>query len=61
MAAHDLMLWQTIVSDPRVGVPGGVGSVIHDPTTNPDTYIVTVTWVEVGEQNPVSYSLRIQT
>lgn len=61
MAAHDLMLWQTIVSDPRVGVPGGVGAVTFDPATNPDTYVVTVTWVEVGEQDPVSYSLRIQT
>lgn len=61
MAAHDLMLWQTTVSDPRIGVPGGVGTVTFDPATNPDTYVVTVTWVEVGEQNPVSYVLRIQT
>ncbi len=61
MAAHDLMLWQAILSDPRIGVPGGVGTVTFDPASNPDTYTVTVSWVEVGEQDPVSYSLRIQT
>lgn len=61
MAAHDLMLWQAVISNPRVGVPGGVGSVTHDASTTPDTYVVTVTWAEVGEENPVSYTLRIQT
>jgi len=61
MAAHDLMLWQAIISDPRLGLPDGAGSVAHDGSTNPDTYVISVSWTEVGETESLSYSLRIQT
>lgn len=61
MAAHDLMLWQQIITDPKVGLPDGVGSVTHDGASNPDTYVISISWAEVGETQPQSYSLRIQT
>lgn len=61
MAAHDLMLWQATVADPRVGLPGGQGTVVHDPASTPDTYIITISWTEVGEADPLTYTLRIQT
>lgn len=61
MAAHDLMLWQATIADPRVGLPNGAGSVTHDGTSNPDTYVISISWTEVGETEPLSYTLRIQT
>lgn len=61
MAGHDLMLWQTVISDPRVGLPDGVGTVVYDGATNPDTYIISISWSEVGEDAPLNYTLRIQT
>lgn len=61
MAAHDLLLWQSSIADPRVGLPDGTGTVVHDASTSPDTYIITITWTEVGEPAPLSYVLRIQT
>lgn len=61
MAAHDLLLWQTAIADPRIGLPDGVGTVVHDGSTTPDTYVITITWTEVGEPAPLTYVLRIQT
>lgn len=61
MAAHDIMLWQAIISDPKVGLPDGAGSITHDGSTNPDTYEITISWTEVGETDPLTYTLRIQT
>ncbi len=61
MAAHDLLLWQTTIGDSRTGLPGGTGTVVHDPGTTPDTYIITISWSEVGENDPLTYTLRIQT
>lgn len=60
MAGHDIAVWEAEI---KANLPGGdnaTGVIEVDDTTNPTSYIITVSWVEVGQANPVSYVMRIQ-
>lgn len=57
MADHDKALWTT---DLERSLPGGTATINVDDTTNPFTYTITVSWVEVGQDDPVNYIVRIQ-
>jgi len=46
MAAHDLFLWEQRV---EALLPGGDWTVDFDDTTSPPTYMIEVSWEEVGE------------
>lgn len=57
MAAHDLFVWEQQIA---AALPGGSGSVEVDDTTNPSTYVITLTWQEPGQDEALSYSMRLQ-
>lgn len=60
MAAHDIALWEAEI---KASLPGGDAATgtIEVGDTTPRTYNITVSWVEVGVANPVSYVVRLQT
>jgi type IV pilus assembly protein PilV len=58
MAAHDLFVWQAQIDAALPGNPSGTVTV--DASTVPKTYVITVTWSEPGEPDPLSYALRLQ-
>lgn len=66
MAAHDLHLWQQQV---LAALPSAQATVAVDTSTNPNTYTITVSWLEAQENdaegadpedNRLSYVLRMQ-
>lgn len=60
MAAYDIAAWENAI---KATLPGGneaTGIIAVDTSTNPSTYVITVSWVEAGQANPVSYIVRIQ-
>jgi type IV pilus assembly protein PilV len=57
MADHDKAIWDAEVLR---SLPGGTAQIDHDGTTNPDTYVITVSWVEPGQNALVSFVMRIQ-
>lgn len=57
MAAHELFLWNADVVNL---LPGGVWQINFNNATNPPTYTLTLTWVEVGEPAPVTATIDIQ-
>jgi len=56
MAAHDLFVWQKLVSE---RLPNGVGTVTCDATTMPPTYTIEVRWTEPG-QGELTHRLDIR-
>jgi type IV pilus assembly protein PilV len=59
LAHHDKAVWLGAL---EAALPGAVGTVDVDDTTDPFTYTITVTWSEAGDAaNPNMYQLRIQT
>ena len=59
MAIADLSDWIDNIQDT---LPGGVGSVVYTEAVPnvPTAYDLTVTWDEVGYEEPLSYSLRVE-
>lgn len=57
MADHDKAIWDAEVIR---SLPGGTAQIDHDDTTAPDTYTITVSWTEVGQDALVSFVMRIQ-
>ncbi len=59
MAAHDIATWETEI---KANLPGGdaaTGDIVVTAGA-PNTYQITVSWVEVGQADAVSYVVRIQ-
>lgn len=57
MAETDKAQWVAAIA---AALPGGAGEVVVDAATAPDTYTITITWVEpgIGDQ---TYELSFQT
>ena len=55
LARHDKATWLLRIS---TALPGGVGAIVRDQSTNPDTYTISVTWTEQGGSQ--TYQLRMQ-
>lgn len=60
MAAHDIALWEAEIKRSLPGGNAATGVIAVDTTTNPTTYTITVSWVEVGQAATVSYVVRLQ-
>jgi type IV pilus assembly protein PilV len=58
MAANDMYLWRRQIDATLPGDP--TGTVDVDADTTPTTYIIKVSWQEPGENEPLSYELRMQ-
>lgn len=56
MAAHDLFVWQSQLSE---RLPDGAGTVTYDASTTPPTYSIEVRWTEVG-QGTLTHGVAIQ-
>ncbi|MGH8494521.1 MAG: type IV pilus modification protein PilV [Gammaproteobacteria bacterium] len=57
MAAHDVLLWKARTQEL---LPSGQGTIQHDAGPIPDQFTITVSWSEVGDPNPATYSLVVQ-
>ena len=59
IADADLAVWMGAI---QTQLPGGTAGVAYTaPTaTTPAAYVVSVTWDEVGQDDPVTYQLRIE-
>lgn len=60
MAAQDLFDWQRSA---QALLPNGIVQLAFAPAGAgvPNTYTLTVTWVEIDQANPVSYVMTVQT
>jgi type IV pilus assembly protein PilV len=58
VAIADLLEWNAAVAT----LPGGAGEVrfIDGLGATPSTYVIRVSWTEVGQDDPVVYELRIE-
>ena len=59
IARADLNAWRTAVA---VQLPGGTSAVTYAAglANTPDVYVVTVSWTEVGYDDPLTYQLRVE-
>jgi len=59
IAIADLTDWTNQIA---AQLPGGAAGVVYTaPTaTTPAAYVVTVSWTELGQVDPVNYQLRIE-
>lgn len=59
MATYDVWEWRSAI-DPAAatGLPGGAGQVDLDTATDPDSFIVTVSWTDKGQTR--NYRLTVQ-
>lgn len=57
MAADDLFVWNQQV---QALLPNGQAQIQFNPATVPETYTIQLQWSEVGDPNPLTYSLAIQ-
>lgn len=60
MAAHDLFLWNQMLGDSAIGIPGASGTVAFDGTTTPATYTISVSWTVAGEEDAQLYRVVVQ-
>lgn len=61
LASSDLARWKALLAQ---ALPNGQGQVVWIAPVNvgdPSSYIVTVRWSEVGENNPVTFQIGFQT
>jgi type IV pilus assembly protein PilV len=61
LAATDLSRWKATLAQV---LPNGQGQVVVTPPLGagePNNYVITVQWTEVGEQAPVSFQIGFQT
>ena len=61
LAATDLTRWKSAIAQQ---LPGGEGEVdVTAPAVagDPATYVVTIRWVEVGQDIPAQFQLRLET
>lgn len=58
VAEADLAEWNAAVAT----LPDGEGSVLFDDGlgTRPSTYVIRITWTEVGQDGPVFYELHVE-
>ena len=58
IAQADLDTWNDAVAS----LPGGAGEIefIDGLGVTPSTYIIRVTWTDVGQEDPTAYELRIE-
>ncbi len=54
MAAHDIGLWKSQAADT---LPAGKVTIVFDAAVVPPTYLIAVSWNEIGEQ--LSYEIKI--
>lgn len=57
LAHHDKAVWLGAI---EAALPGGAGTIDVDDTTTPATYTIQITWTEAGQEEPLSYQVRIQ-
>jgi type IV pilus assembly protein PilV len=57
LAHHDKALWLGSIES---ALPGGTGMIDCDDTNVPATYTITISWSEVGSDQPATYTLTIQ-
>jgi type IV pilus assembly protein PilV len=59
LAHHDKALWMRAL---QAALPGAVGTVVVDDTTDPPNYTITISWVEAGQDpaSPNTYQMRIE-
>jgi type IV pilus assembly protein PilV len=63
LAAIETGQWLAVIQDPQRGLPQGNGVINFiqgNPLGMPNTYIITVSWQEPGEQQSFTYQLRVQ-
>jgi type IV pilus assembly protein PilV len=60
LAATDTCQWRTIIQTILPQGNGVIGFVAGNPAGMPNTYVVTVSWQEPGEQQVFTYQLRVQ-
>jgi type IV pilus assembly protein PilV len=58
MAQHDLFVWRMQIA--AALPPNATGTVAVDESTTPDTYSITLSWIEPGQSSSLSYTLRLQ-
>lgn len=64
MAAHDLFLWEQLLTNPQTGLPGAAANIVFTPASlpgalpiTPAIFVITITWNEKGQA--LSYSLTV--
>lgn len=59
LATSDLTNWQETLAE---RLPGGAGEVRYraGTTTTPSMYTIIVAWTEIGQDDPVTYELRLE-
>ena len=57
LAHHDKATWLGAIEN---ALPGGTGTIDCDDAAVPATYTITISWSEVGAQDPSTYTLTIQ-
>lgn len=58
LAAHDLLWWQRQIA---ATLPGGpTGTIAVDGAGDTRTYVITLSWVEPGQDEELSYTMRMQ-
>jgi type IV pilus assembly protein PilV len=58
LATNETACWHDSVA---ADLPNGDGTVAVDVATTPTTYVITVSWGEVGQADAATYVLRLQT
>lgn len=59
LAVEDINAWRTAV---EAQLPGGAASIVYAAAAPnaPDIYTITLSWTEVGYENPLTYQLRVE-
>ncbi len=63
LAAYDIWQWKTLIgnssdaSAARLGLPAATGLIVRDTSTDPNTFMITVSWAD--KQDALSYSLAL--
>jgi type IV pilus assembly protein PilV len=60
LATRDLGLWRAEIEATLPGIPTGVVDFTEAAAGEPDTYVITVSWSDQGQEDPISYALRMQ-
>ncbi len=63
LAAFDIWQWKTVIGNSsdgaaqRLGLPAATGAIVRDTSTDPTTFMITVSWAD--KQDALSYSLAL--
>ena len=59
MAAYDVWEWRSALEpEAATGLPGGAGRIDLDTATDPDSFVITVSWTDKGQAR--NYRLTVQ-